>query len=629
MSRRTMVLLAGVILLLGSMTVSAMTFQEAPMLQEKVQAGELPPLEERLPAEPLVWDNEWNHVVGTYGGELRFSTFRFRNALSCIGIARYTKDRRDWVPDLAKGWEWSDDYSSLTVFFREGTRWSDGHPFTTDDFMFWWNDIVHSEYLDAPMGVTGIDTRRDEVVQVDDYTIRFDFAEPRPGFFFMTRGMDGGDQGIHFSVPKHYMKQFHPTYSPIEGKDPEEQFLEFMDLAGQREWRDVERPVLWPWRPIAYREDQLSLWERNPYFWVVDTDGNQLPYIDTLQSPLLRDGDREAINLRLIAGDLDWERRIGSVLDMPLYERHREEAGFQIMLTAKPEGSQQGIYFNLNNRDPALAELVAEADFRRALSLTVDREVINETAYFGLGRPGHGFSMPNEYDPEIDGLWAQYDMELANSLLDGIGLDTRGADGFRLLPNGESFVFSLMYVPGWHPGAQETAEIAVEGWQELGINAVATAVDHSLRGERETTHNYDAVIRPWSGGFAPMAFRYGWTMARWAPAYWAYWTNRHLAPERRPASAQEIPDGIVREMAVLQERLEATAPFTPEYDSLLHEWKTKLADNVFIMGIVQDVPHVLLANKNLRNLPGEDGERILLGAGDEEFYPRSWFFVQE
>lgn len=621
-------LLVLIVGLLSSTVVAQDDGLQAPMLAEMVAAGELPPLEERLPAEPLVWDAPDVQVFeteeGRYGGTLRFGHVFDVTAIATVGLARIASDRSTYYPDIATGWEWNDDYTSITFTLREGMRWSDGHPFTANDIQWWYDEIIRSDLRDAPAGVAGMNTLTDTITAVDDTTLRFDFAQPNPLFLLTSRGFAGGEVSSWERTAPHYYEQFHPKFNPVEGQDAQAAFLEMIDtMRLPRFLEDPSRPVLWAWRPSEYQEGQLARLERNPYFWSVDRQGRQLPYIDYVENFLLGDADAEVIKLKLLAGETNFERRVTSVADVPLLRENEEQANLDVIFTVKPEGSQQGIKFNPAHPDEQMAALIDQADFRRALSLAVNRDAINETAYFGLGRPGHGFSMSGEFNPDVDEAWAAFDPEQASALLDSIGLDQRDAEGFRTFPNGDSLTFVLMFRPGWHPGGNETAEIAIEGWNNIGLRSQAQPVEARTLTERYESGDYDAVIDPWVGGVWDQDLRYGTGVCRWAKLNCAWWQSQG---SETPAGVE--PTGDVLRLFELEDLIRTTID-EDERMAALDERRAILADSMWNMGIVMDLPHVIVASRNLRNVWGRSEDLLYFnGAGDEDFWPRSWFFAE-
>ncbi len=608
----------------------AMAASEVPSLADKVAAGELPPLEERLPNNPLVWTgNEWNHEIGTYGGTLRLAQPVFLTVLGTVGFARVTQDRKSYIPDLAESFEWNEDYTSITFDMREGVKWSDGMPFTADDVMFWWNDIVHSEWNDEPLPVSGMDSKNDQIVKLDDYTVRIDFEQPNPLFLFTTRGFSDGETNFVFRA-KHYWSQFHPSFVEVDG-DPQQAFRELADrmFAPPPDiWLEdaANVPVLYPWRATRYEPDVLLELERNPYYWSVDGDGNQLPYIDGVADYMMSLGDADQIKLRMLAGEVDFENRVGTVVDIPLYQDAAEAANIKLVYTIPPDGSLQGIFFGYDNEDDAKRELLQNADFRRALSLSIDRQVINETAALGLGTLGHGFSSAGVFDPEIDGKFIEFDPDEANRLLDSIGLDQRDDEGYRTYPDGSALAFTLVYTPGWGNGGLETAEATTEGWRSVGIRANALSMTHPTRFDRIANNTLDAWLQPQTAGLAIRGMRTGYTVTNWAHSSYAAWVDHN----RAGTEPTDVPEEL-RPLIEAYVEQGSSIPFSDAYEVANDTYRRLMADGMFVIGVVQNVPSVIVANADLQNVPGHADPTeasVILGGGDEEIPIRALYFKQ-
>lgn len=605
---------------------------ESPMLTDLVAGGKLLPIEERLPQEPLVWDfkdvRAFEKEEGRYGGTLRFGHRNDIAGLATIGFARIAADRSEYFPDMAKSWESSPDFMSITFHVRKGMKWSDGEPYTADDLLFWWEEIIHSPYLEAPMGIGGMNTNTDQIVKVDDYTFRIDFAEPNPLFLLRSRGLEGGEPSHMMRNAAHYIKTLHPDYTPDSSfSDKKEQFRKKIQdtLNIFRSIEDPNRPVMWAWHPLEYKEGQLARLERNAYFWSLDRQGRQLPNIDTIEDFMLADADAEVIKLKLIAQETHFERRKTSVADMPLLRENEEKGNYDIILNVKPEGSQQGFIFNTYHVDPDVRAILDQADFRRALSIAIDREAINQTAYYGLGKSGHGFSAPNVYDPEIDGKWAEFDLNKASQMLDSIGLDKLDDEGFRTLPSGDKFTFVLLFTPGWHPGGNEAAEIATEGWTAIKLRSIAKALDGKTRSETQASGDYGAWVNPWVGGVWDQNLRYGDGMSRVAPEQAKWWQAKDKPEAERPGVA---PVGKMREVFELEDTILTTID-EEERQATLHKRRQIIADQCWCLGMVQNLPHVIVASKRLRGVWGRTDEmQWYNGAGDEDYWPRSWFFSE-
>jgi peptide/nickel transport system substrate-binding protein len=612
-------------------------YREAPMLAALVQQGELPPVEDRLPLEPLVWDHPdvilHEDGIGTYGGTLLAPNWRGGvMAMTHIGFARRVADQSSYVPDIAKNFEFNEDNTSLTFELREGMKWSDGQPFTADDVMFWWNDIAN--WKGWPTSVRTGAAARYELTKIDDYTLRFDFDGPFANFLFRTRGFSGGEVGFggiigtHIRSPAHYMKQFHPDYNPRDGMTPLEQMNRLIvDENKCGVWAEgvapylshPDKPVLWAWKPVEYREAQFIRLERNPYFWTVDREGNQLPYIDYLESIMLYDPDKELIKLKLLSGEGHFEVRAMRTPDIPLLA---ESPLLDLLYWIPPYGAPQGVYVNYNSPDPAKREILRNPDFRRALSIAIDRELINESAHLGQGRPGMGLTRPGEFDPDIDGRWTFYDPDKANAMLDAIGLDKRDRDGFRLLPNGERFDFTLIFAPNHGEGANETAEIAPRNWREVGIRANAHSVARTAKSTVIGSEDWDAHVRPVYGGasfltsvdFLPHLSLFAVSQRDW-------WDTRKAAS---PKGLE--PTGDLRRLLEIKDVVEAenTGQNPEELEPLIDELREIYADQMYGFGIVQDVRHPVPISKKLRNFWGRNSQ-LILHFGEEEFWFRGWY----
>ena len=612
----------------------AVTYNEAPMLADLVAQNELPPVNERLPENPLVWDQPdvqaFEKEEGQYGGVLHSLQFRFPNAMASFGLARPSSDWKVFYPDIAESWQWSEDATQLTVKLRKGHKWSDGEPFTAHDIVFWWNEILHAEYLEAPLSSQGLQVD-DKITALDDETLQFEFNSPRPFFWPISTGFAGGEYSSWNHASAHYWKQFHPTYN----KDPNysEPAIQFFEKVSDivTNWQNAaenpEVPVLWAFRTIQFQDGQLHNLERNPYFHVVDRWNNQLPYMDHIESLLLEGTDGEVAKLKMIGGEADWDRRYLSVQDLPLLREHEDEANLDLLLVTQSVGATQAIRFMPGNGDPKMHALLNTPDFRRALSIAVNRPAINETAFFGMGTIGHGFSLPGVYDPEIDGKWAQYDPDLASQMLDAIGLDQRDSEGFRTYPDGSKLTFVLYYWAGWLPGTDETAEISSESWNRIGLRTatkdehVGTFTANAAAGDPDVC----AYCWPDHGGRPERDMKSGNTVHNWAFLQSQWWRDTSTPEEERTGIK---PEGEILELLVLED--EALSTTSNERREEIWALRNEiLADSVWNIGIVQNLPHVVLTRKNMGNAWGRSSEEAvwICSPGDEQFWPRSWYWM--
>ncbi len=372
-------------------------FSESPALRARAEAGELPAVEKRLPAEPLVIKPL--DEIGMYGGDIRVPAVDPVQALVAHAAAsqhllKLAPDLTTVVPNIAKGWQFSDDYSMLTLFLRKGMRWSDGNVFTADDIVFWYDDIILNEKLTAntpkwfaPGGEPA------KLEKVDDYTVRIQFAVPYPPI--MNRFSDGND----IFVPKHFLKQYHIKYNPQAEKIAREesydswwQAFNFHSELTSRVRQELDLPTLNTWALESISPEQ-EVYVRNPYFWKIDVAGNQLPYVD--RQIVVFVGNVEVVKLKTIAGEFSFAAQLLHLNDYPLYKEGEQKGGYRVMLWQNPLGSNVGFGFNPTHKDPVLRELFNDIRFKRAISLSINRGEINQVHFQGRGTSRQATTPPD------------------------------------------------------------------------------------------------------------------------------------------------------------------------------------------------------------------------------------------
>lgn len=479
------------------------TFAEAPELAELVQEGKLPPLAERLPDPEDLLVIDPLHEIGEYGGSLHWA---FTGVGDGENINRWVTvdkllfvnyDATEVIPSVAKDWEISEDGREITLYLRKGMKWSDGHPFTADDIIFWWDDIhLNKELNPVPTIFMQVQGELGTVEKVDDYTVVFKFPHPYPLFLEVLSGnapvgnglATGGATGGGY-VPAHYVKQFHKDYlseEELEAKVKEGGFDSWRDmLINQCNWRlNPELPVLGPWKVVSPYNTPTAIFERNPYFWAVDTAGNQLPYVDRLVLELAE--TLEVLNLRAIAGEYDLAHRHLILANLPVFLREQEKGNYTVRLDKGDFGSDVCMYFNQSyEADPEIAKWFRNRDFRRALSLAIDRDQLNEVFWLGMGTPGNATvseAHPHYPGPGVKELWATFDPDKANEMLDAIGLDKKDAEGFRLRSDGQGRLRLDIYTHAatWMDQTG-VMEMVAEQWRRgIGIDAQVKETEYSL-----------------------------------------------------------------------------------------------------------------------------------------------------
>jgi peptide/nickel transport system substrate-binding protein len=601
--------------LAGAAPALAQPYNEAPALAALVEAGELPPVEERLPAEPLV--QEVVEEIGSYGGTLRrgfLGPSDHNNYTRVVydALVRHAPDGSEVIPHIAKGWESNDDFTQWTVFLREGMKWSDGAPFTAADVMFWYEHIVLNEDLSptVPVWMQNADGSAATVEKVDDTTVRWTFAEPNTAFLLNLANMDGADRMITnlAFVPAHYMKQFHPEFvdeAELQAKVAERGFQTWGELFAVEALphSSGQRPSTAAWVPDGTTvADEVFIIKRNPYYFAVDAEGNQLPYIDEVRFTFF--ADPQSLNLAAIGGEIDMQGRHIIMSNYPVLVENAEKSGYRVLTYPSFGGSDAVLMLNQTYvNDPAIGELLQNKDFRIALSHAIDREAIKELAFLGIGEarqpvpaPFHPFYPGDEHAFK----YTQHDVDKANQLLDGIGLTERDGDGFRLLPNGERLDLEISVVPAF-ASWPDIGQLVVEDWAEVGVRAHIEI--------RERTPHFamrdsgDLMIEIWNEDTAGFPFS--------GQPKFDVRSNPSLT--LAPLSQQWINTGGAQgvppapELQQIMDIIDEAKVSDPERQiELAHELFRIWTDNVWEIGTVGLTPMVqgvIVANADLRNVP--------------------------
>ncbi len=462
----------------------ATVYGEAPMLADQVITGSLPPVEERLPETPMVINTF--DAVGEYGGEIRRAYLG--SHLSCNfgrpireGLVRPDNEGGSILMAVAKSVEPNSDGTVWTVTLRGGMHWSDGEPFTADDFLFQAERVENEELTGSkPLWyeIKGSGNPA-TVAKVDAETITYTFAKPNYTWKEALLVMDGdcgrpnGGHRVPYA-PKHYLKDFFPGYGKsIEELNAAAEAEGFDNWVGLylRNNTDIEgadKPTMRMCVLDSGITGERIICNRNPYFYAVDQEGNQLPYIDRWIFDKVE--DKAALNLKAISGDIDFQSRHIDLMNLSLYKENEEKGGFKTFLYPSLEENDAALAVNITVEGPK-REYFANADFRHALSYAIDREAINEIAFLGLGVVRNLMPKPdNMYypGPELEQKYMNLDVAKANEILDGIMPDKDG-DGYRLMSNGERMSIDIWNREAFAP-FPEMAEMIINNWKAIGIH---------------------------------------------------------------------------------------------------------------------------------------------------------------
>jgi len=551
------------IALCGLMTSAgwALDYTEAPMLAERVAAGDLPPVEERLPEDPEVIAPY--ESLGQYGDRIRFGISGTSDQDSLTywagdqGLVRYdpSSNYTSVVPNLASSWETSADGKAFTFHLRKGVKWSDGTPLTADDVVFNMQDLVLNEEWAPTPAIYMAGGEPVKVRKIDDFTVEFAFSAPY-GLFLLElanpRALD------HLFYQKAYCSQFHPAYATdLDAKLTE---------AGASDWRvlmvkqcgdtdktparfaNPDRPSLEAW--IVTDEAYVAgatqvVMERNPYFWAVDSEGKQLPYLDYAVGTIY--SDPEALLLGAIGGNIDFGmRHLLNSANRPVLSENRAAGDYELYEATSIGGTPAAFYLNLTHKDPEYRDVFNNKDFRIALSLGLDRQEIIDTAMLGVGEPWQNapFEDSPMYHERYATQYLDHDAEEANRLLDSIGLDPRNADGIRLLPSGRPLTIRVE-ISTSRPQVRDILEIMVPQWREIGVDLAVTVVDSTLLTSHVNNNDHDAIAwnsqTSWLPGQPPSGIVPLENDSRWGIG-WVDW--RKSNGERGVEPPQSIKDRL-------------------------------------------------------------------------------------
>lgn len=601
---------------------------ESPLLHTLVEQGKLPPVEQRVPSEPLVLEGV--EGVGRYGGslyrlansELDVTTIRWR--LASPGLVRWSPQGYPIVPHLAASWRISEDYRVFDFFLRKGLRWSDGHPVTADDVLYWWNQEINYFETGVPrfMRVAGASGT---VEKVDQFTVRFRFPAANPLFLerLASVPMDP-NQWEDFILPAHYLSKYHPAIGDQKLIAAEMARLKLASpIALYRRLKqenNPEHPRLWPWIYHTYRPNPPYIFVRNPYYFAVDTQGNQLPYIDRI---IMQVKTPSMIGVSAALGEVSLQDRHIRYDEHVLLLSEAEKNGYEVYHWYPATRSLFTVFPNLNRRidpsDPSTAKraaLLNEKKFRQALSLAIDRAKIIEVEFNGQTKPAQldpGMDSPY-HDEALMKSFTEHDPARANRLLDEIGLTRRDSDGFREFSDGTRMQFFLEITDFTMTGP---AEMIVEDWAQIGVRVSIRNQARSLFWSRFTGLDHDFTVWTGEGEYMPLVeprnFVPTYRNAFYAPAYGVWYQNGGPRGDPRAMrfGAEEPPaDHPLRQTMALLDQLEAS-PDLPTRLGLFHRIAAIDAEQVWHISVCTPPPQLVVVKKGLHNVP----KKAIFGAG--------------
>ncbi len=580
-------------------------FIGSPYFADLESKGELPPVAERLPKNPAVAKMA---EVGRQGGELRMlmasaKDTRILVAYSYARLVCYDTEYK-LAPDLCESFT-VEEGRIFTFKLRDGHKWSDGEPFTSEAFRYFWEDVANSDEL-MPTGVPKlltVDGQPAKVEYPDPLTIRYSWDKPNAEFLPQL----AAPSPLYIYRPGHYLKKYHKKYQDAD------KLMAAVEEAEQPSWAALHNrkdnqykndnpklPTLDPWvlqnKPPAER----FIFTRNPYYYRVDEKGQQLPYADQVVFDI---ADSKLIPAKTGAGDSDLQaRNIRFDNYTFLKEAEEKQQKFWVRLWDDGRGSNFALYPNLNTNDVVWRGVFRDVRCRRALSLALDRNEINQAIYYGLGVPGANTVLAQSplYKPEYTVAWSEQDIDQANALLNEMGLTKRSNDGFRLLPDGRPMVI-IIDTAGESTEESDILQLVRDAWRKVGVDLFTKP------SEREVFRNRifagDSLMSVWFGvdnGF-PNADMSPWEFcpSTQQQLQWAKW-GQFIETSGEAGEKIDMPEAQ-RLFGLLESWRAAndTVTRTGVWNEVLKIW----SDQVYSIGTVANVPQPVVVNRHLHNVP--------------------------
>lgn len=594
--------------LFAAATIAMPAQAEVPYFADAVASGKLPPMLERLPEHPKVIDFEGEgKSVGKYGGEFVTIMGRSKDIRMAVvyGYARLVGYDQDLnlKPDILESLDVNEAGNEFTLHIRKGHKWSDGEPFTAEDFRYYWEDIVNNDEL-FPVGPPRFLFVGDEPATfeiLDEYTVRYSWSQPNP--FFLTKLAATRPPFIY--RPAHYLKQFHENY-----RDPAE-LNAMVKERGLRSWAvlhtdmdrpyklsNIERPSLEPWLITTEEPSDRFVFVRNPYYHRVDPAGNQLPYIDRMIFDI---SNSKLVPAKVGAGEVDLQSRILSLKDYTFLKQSEAKKNYQVRLWDVGSGAYAALYPNLTCNDPVWRDILRDVRFRRALSMGINRTEINRVLFFGLAQPTNNTVLPKSplFKPEYRENFIDFDPKAANALLDDMGLANRNDQGIRLLPDGRPMEI-IVETTGENPEHDDMLELIGDGWRKIGIKMFVKGLQREvLRNRAYSGETIMSIFNGVDNGLAtansvPSEF----VPVQQDSLQWPKWGQFY----QTDGEAGEAPD-----MPAAVELMELYQKWQSGNEAARKEaWQAILdinSENMFSIGLIGNVPQPVVVDKDLRNVP--------------------------
>jgi len=581
---------------------------EPPSLAPLVEGGKLPPLAQRLPDTPVVLAmDQPGQSIGRHGGTLNTIMARSKDVRLMVvyGYARLVKFDRNLnlVPDILERIEVKDG-KIFTFYLRPGHKWSDGQPFTTEDFRYYWEDVANNDLLSpiGPSALLRVDGELPTVTFIDKTTLRYAWSKPNPAFLPALAGA----RPFYIYRPAHYLRKYHARYNDTEKLNAKAK------QKGQRSWaalhnkydhqyknKNIELPTLQPWVNTTEGPAERFIFKRNPYYYKIDRNGLQLPYIDQV---IFSIASGKIIPAQVGTGQSDLQARYLRFANFTFLKANEKKSRYQARLWRIAKGSHLTLFPNLNVNDPVWRKLLREVRFRRALSLAVDRFELNQVIYYGLAIEAQNTVLPEStlFRKEYQKAWAKHDPSQANRLLDSLGLDKRNDSGIRLLPDGRPIEI-IVESTGESTEEADILELVADQWAKVGVKMLTKPSQREVMRNRIYAGETLMAISSGLENGVPTADMdpSGLAPTEQVQYQWSKWGQYR---ESNGRMGQPIDMAVPKRLAALNAKWRL-ATGTAQRRDIWHEMLAINADRVFTIGLISGVLQPVVVRNNLRNVP--------------------------
>lgn len=583
---------------------------ESPILMELVEEGKLPPVAERVGPEPVVIEGV--DGIGNYGGTWNMVTnspqtlASIDHWMSGAQIVRWSPLGYPIVPHIAKSWVFTPDKREWTFYLRKGMKWSDGHPFTADDILYWWEYEVKGGIKAIPVWMK-IGGQTGNIVQIDSHTIKMIFPRSHPLL------LERLATEVEVFSPRHYLEPYHPTFGDKDVIEP-------MMMSNKIPTREAlyislklnnnpEHPRIWPWVYRTYKTNPPQAFIRNPYYWAVDTQGNQLPYVDRFMVDVKTE---KLVPIAATNGAITMQGFNIYFFHYTLFMSHRDKGNYDVYHWQRSGSSDWTLYPNLNRyidpNDPSTYNkwgLLNDKRFRQALSLAINRQQIIDAVYYGHGEPSQnspGKTSPF-YNEKLKNSYIEYDPERANQILDDIGLIKRDSEGFRTFKDGTRMTWYLNMIPNFSEGPPS---FVVEDFKKVGINTIERVKSMNLLAAEGPARKLDFHIWGVEGEHHPLLsvnrFTPGHIEARGNMLWYQDGGLYGNIESKKPGRIEPPPNHPLRKSMELLDSAYSALTFE-EQVNIYKEIQDIAAENLWNINIATPPPAIAIVKKDFKNVP--------------------------